>query len=190
MSFTGVVLAGGEGRRMGGPKAFLAGPDGRPLIDVALGALRTAGATSLTIAARAAAPFEATCAAHGASVVLDRSPDLGPLAGLEAALRGAPTDWVLAVACDMPRLDAALLRRIAETALAHPDASAVVPRVDGRAEPLHAAYHRRALPVIAAALDATRLRLTDLVASLDPVWLDLAPSASFDNWNAPDDVRR
>lgn len=192
LPITGVVLAGGEGRRMGGPKAFLCTPDGRALVDVALDALRDAGASALAIAARDAAPFAGTCAAHGASVVLDRTPSratgLGPLAGFEAALEAAATAWTLVVACDMPRLDPALLRRIATTALAQGDgALAVVPRVEGRAQPLHAAYHRRALPIVSAALDAGRLRVSDLVAALDPLWLDLPPDASFVNWNTPED---
>ncbi len=187
LELTGVVMAGGESRRMGRPKAWLPGPDGRPLIEVALDALRAAGARALLVSARDATPFAGLTGAP--PVVLDREGDLGPLAGLEAALRGAPTDWVLVVGCDMPHLDPSLLRRIAETALsAAPEVVAVVPRVSGRAEPLHAAYHRRALPRVTSALDARALRVGDLLASLDPVWLDLPPSASFVNWNTPGDV--
>lgn len=188
LDVTGVVLAGGESRRMGRPKAWLPGPDGRPLVEVALAALRAAGCREVLVAARDPAPFSALVPPPG--VVLDRAPGLGPLAGLEAALRAAPTAWVLAVACDMPHLDPALLRRIAEAALgAAPPCAAVVPRVDGRAQPLHAAYHRRALPRVTAALEARALRLVDLAASLDALWLDLPRSPSFENWNTPDDVR-
>lgn len=184
-----MVLAGGESRRMGRPKAWLASPDGRPLVVSALDALRGAGARDLLVSARDAAPFASLTPPP--TVVLDRADDLGPLAGIEAALRAATTDWVLVVACDMPHLDPALLRRVAVTALAAPSTcSAVVPRVAGRAEPLHAAYHRRGLTRVQAALDARALRLMDLLAALDPVWLDVPPSASFANWNAPDDLSR
>jgi molybdopterin-guanine dinucleotide biosynthesis protein A len=51
-------------------------------------------------------------------LVLDREPDLGPLGGLEAALSSADTDYVVAVACDMPRLEASLIRELVDTALA------------------------------------------------------------------------
>lgn len=185
---TGVVLAGGDGRRMGGPKAFLPGPDGRPLVAVALDALRAAGAREVLVAARDAAPFAALEPA--VEVILDRGPGLGPVAGLEAALRRTTTDWTLVVACDMPRLEPALLRRLALEALADPGRLAVVPRVGGRLEPLHAAYHRRAQPLVTAALDAGRQRLGEVVAALDPRVLDLPPGPSFDNWNRPEDRAR
>lgn len=194
LDLTGVVLAGGEGRRMGGPKAFLPGPDGRPLVAVALDALRAAGAREVLVAARDAAPFAAL--EPRVEVVLDRGPDagpgaaLGPVAGLEAVLRRIRTDWALVVACDMPRLDPALLRRLALAALASPGRLAVVPRAGGRLEPLHAAYHRGALPLVTAALDAGRQRLGDLVAALDPLVLDLPQGPSFDNWNRPEDRAR
>ncbi len=188
LDVTGVVLAGGDSRRMGRPKAWLPGADGRPLVELALDALRAAGAREVVVAARDdAAPFARLAPAP--AVVLDRGQDLGPLAGLEAALRATTRAWVLVVACDMPHLDPALLRRIADAALrARPGTLAVVPRVDGRAQPLHAAYHRGALPLVGAALDARALRLMDLVRALDPLWLDLPPSASFSNWNTPEDA--
>jgi molybdopterin-guanine dinucleotide biosynthesis protein A len=188
LDVTGVVLAGGDSRRMGRPKAWLPGPGGRPLVVTAFEALRAAGAREVLVAARDdAAPFARL--APALAVVLDRGHDLGPLAGLEAALRATTTDWVLVVACDMPHLDPALLRRIADAALSAPSGTlAVVPTVEGRAQPLHAAYHRDAVRLVAAALDARALRLMDLVRALDPLWLDLAPSASFANWNTPEDA--
>jgi molybdopterin-guanine dinucleotide biosynthesis protein A len=194
LTITGVVLAGGEGRRMGGPKALLPGPGGRPLVELALVALRAAGAGALRVSVASSgddAALASVITPFGALVVPDRGPRQGPLGGLEAALACAPTEWVLVVACDMPHLDAALLRRIACLALDPTlDRSAVVPRVDGRAQPLHAAYHRRCLAPVRAALDAGDLRLTDVVAALDPEWLDLPRSASFDNWNTPLDRGR
>ncbi len=178
---------------MGGPKALLAGPGGRPLVELALGALRAAGASALCVSVAhpgADSSLATVVAGLGAQLVTDRGPRQGPLGGLEAALASAPTDWTLVVACDMPRLDAGLLRRIARAALeAGPLTNAVVPRVDGRAQPLHAAYRRRCVAAVRAALDADRLRLTELVESLDPLWLDLPRDASFDNWNTPDDLR-
>ncbi|MCO5167756.1 MAG: molybdenum cofactor guanylyltransferase [Planctomycetes bacterium] len=188
LDLTGVVLAGGVGRRMGGPKAFLPAPDGRPLVEAALDALRAAGAREVLVAAREAAPF--LVLVPPVEVVLDRGPDLGPVAGLEAALRRTTTDWVLVVACDMPRLDPGVLRRVAEAAQGSAGRLAVVPRAGDRLEPLHAAYHRHALPRVTAALDEGRLRLTEVVAALDPLVLDVPAGPSFDNWNRPADVDR
>lgn len=170
---------------MGGPKAFLPGPDGRPLVVAALDALRAAGADPVRVVARDAAAT-AAFAALGVEVLHDRVAGEGPLRGIEAALAAAPGGWTLVVACDMPRLDAALLADLGRRALAS-TAAAVVPRVAGRAEPLHAAWHGRALPPLAAALAAGRRGVGDLLATLEVEWVDLAPQPSFDNWNRPED---
>ncbi len=200
-AFTGVVLAGGRGRRMGGPKALLPGLDGRPLVLGALGALRAAGAGPLLVVARdtlQARELGPALAGQGATVVCDRLVDRGPLVGLEAALSAATTDWSLVLACDMPSLDPALLASIAIRALASGPGRgappvAVVPRVaspDGvHPQPLHAAWSRRARTAITAALAADRLALRDLLRELEVAWVDLGPSPSFTDWDAPADVR-
>lgn len=183
-----MVLAGGASRRMGRPKAFLPGPDGRPLLQVALDALRDAGAGRLAIAAPDPAPF----AAWSLPVLRDRAPGLGPLAGLEAALRAAAEageEACLIVACDMPWLDAALLRDLLDRARsATPGPAAVVPRVDGRAEPLHAVWCPAALPAVSAALDAGRLAVHQVLTGLPVVWVDLPPRRALASVNAPEDL--
>lgn len=192
----GLVLAGGESRRMGRPKAFLPGPDGRPLLQVALDALGAAGATRLAIAARDPADF----AGWPLPVVRDRAPGLGPLAGIEAALREAPLllsgpdrpspeAWVLVVACDMPWLDPALLRELlARAHSGRPGLQAVVPRVEGRAEPLHAAWHTSALPAVQAALDAGRLAVHEVLRGLRVEWVELGSRPSLRSVNVPGDL--
>lgn len=184
---------------MGGPKALLPGLDGRPLVVGALDALRAAGASHLVVVARdtlQARELGPALGGQGATVVCDRLADRGPLAGLEAALSAATTDWSLVVACDMPSLDPALLAAIAARALTPGPARgaapvAVVPRVAGpdgvRPQPLHAAWSRRARTAITAALAADRLALQELLRGLEVVWLDLGPSPSFTDWDAPAD---
>ncbi len=184
---------------MGGPKALLPGLDGRPLVLGALDALRAAGAGPLLVVARDALQARELGPAlegQGASVVCDRLADRGPLAGLEAALSAATTDWSLVVACDMPSLDPALLASIAARALASeasPRArpSAVVPRAgspDGvHPQPLHAAWHRRARTAITAALAVDQLALHELLRELEVAWLDVGPSPSFTDWDVPAD---
>jgi molybdopterin-guanine dinucleotide biosynthesis protein A len=176
---------------MGRPKAFLPGPDGRPLLRVALDALAAAGAAPLAIAAHDPAPF----AAFGLPVLRDRAAGLGPLGGLESALRAAPgltggAGWVLVVACDMPRLDPALLADLLGRARAAEGRGvrAVVPRVEGRAEPLHAAWHTAALGEVTAALDAGRLAVHELLRGLEVEWVDLPPHPGLANANTPADV--
>lgn len=67
----------------------------------------------------------------------DQCPGQGPLANLAFALADLPCPHALVVACDLPFLRADVLRYLLAVA---PGWDAAVPRVAGRAQPLHAAY--------------------------------------------------
>ena len=170
---------------MGRPKAFLPGPGGAPLIEVALNALRAAGAEHLLIGANDPAPF----ASLGVRVVPDATPGRGPVEGVLALLEASPTAWTLVVACDMPQLDPAVLRGLVERALSlEAGRDAVVPRTAGRLQPLHAVYHQRATEKILSARLAGVDRLTTVVESLDLDVPTLPDGPSFRNLNTPDDL--
>ncbi|MGB9128090.1 MAG: molybdenum cofactor guanylyltransferase, partial [Thiobacillus sp.] len=96
-----VILAGGQGQRMGGADKGLIGYRGRPLIEWALAALSPQVGEILISANR---NFE-TYAAYGHRVLPDTLPDFpGPLAGVLAALEAVNVDWLLVVPCDTPHL--------------------------------------------------------------------------------------
>ncbi|MEI4896503.1 NTP transferase domain-containing protein, partial [Klebsiella pneumoniae] len=78
-----------------------------------------------------------------ARVLLDRDPGHASIHGLARALEEA-RDRVFVLAVDVPAMPPALARWLAERALA-PDALAVVPRADGRLQPLAAVWRRAAL---------------------------------------------
>lgn len=87
----------------------------------------------------------------GVELVLDRAPDLGPLGGIEAALASSRADLVVATACDMPRLDAALLASLLERARAENLDVCVVRSARG-VEPLCGVWRATMLAPIASAL--------------------------------------
>jgi molybdopterin-guanine dinucleotide biosynthesis protein A len=178
-----VVLAGGDSRRMGRPKALL--PVGGTTLIEWLTARLAPGFAHLVVAAREAERLPPSLRPR---LVTDLHPGAGPLAGVEAGLAASPHDVVVVVACDMPAVTAGLLRRLAEAAGEGVDAA--VPRVAGRAEPTCAAYRRSAAGPIAEALAAGRLRATDALAGLRVRWLDGEDPALFANLNTPDDYRR
>lgn len=98
----GVVLAGGESRRMGRDKALLCWR-GRPLIDHQLATLQAAGVTRTCVSG--ARPIH-----HG---IADPLPQAGPVSGL-AGVADHTTDVadLLIMAVDMPLLSSALLARL------------------------------------------------------------------------------
>jgi len=91
------------------------------------------------------------------------------LRGVVAALAAASAERVLVVATDLPLLDAELLLGL----IAWPDADVVLPRRDGRIEPLCALWHReRALSAGRVQLASERLALHELVAALDARFIE------------------
>jgi len=83
----------------------------------------------------------------------------GVLGGLYTGLVNSGTRYSLAVGCDMPFLNAALLRYLVGLA---PGFDIVVPRCGRMYEPLHAVYSRRCLPFIAKLIKQNKLKVSDL----------------------------
>ncbi len=92
-------------------------------------------------------------------VVVDLYRGGGVLGGLYTGLVNTSTEYSLAVGCDMPFLNAALLRYLVDLA---PGFDIVVPRSGGMYEPLHAVYSRRCLPFIAELIEQNKLKVSDL----------------------------
>jgi molybdopterin-guanine dinucleotide biosynthesis protein A len=126
----------------------------------------------------------------GFPVIADTVRDLGPVAGIEAALAAATADWNLVLACDMPALDPAILERLfAEPA--EPLTDCVMPKYpDGQVEPLCAVYHRRCHAQIRAALEKRILKITAALEGLAIRYVPVSRGDPFTNLNTPEDVRR
>jgi molybdenum cofactor guanylyltransferase len=174
----GWVLVGGTSSRMGRDKALIDFA-GRPLVLVAVEAL---GEVCHSVSLVGDPKRYATL---GLPVLSDRSRGAGPLSGIEAALGATSSDWNLIAACDMPSLDGALLRRLAESAA---DDAAVPRYPDGRIEPLCALYHRRSHAAATAALAAGARRVSDFIARLTVRYVEVTDPRSFLNLNTPEDL--
>ena len=108
---TGILLAGGRARRMGGQDKGLVELAGRPLAAHALARLRPQVAELLINANRNRARYEAL----GARVVPDSLAGyLGPLAGLLAGMEAASCPLVVTAPCDSPFVPHDLVDRLAQ----------------------------------------------------------------------------
>ena len=187
-----VVLAGGMSRRLGRDKAVepLAG---EPLIRRVLSRVAQVTDETVVVVNHAARASELPLGGDVATAV-DRYPDSGSLGGIFTGLEAARSEWALIVACDMPFLNVPLLRRILSL---REGCDAVVPVVEGRPEPTHAAYSRRCLPHIERRLQANDLKISRFFDDVDVVYLDenavdeLDPDhLSFFNVNTEQDLER
>ena len=122
---TGVVLAGGQGRRMGGEDKGLVEIGGRPMVTYVLDRLRPQAGSLLINANRNRDRYEKLT---GYRVVADREGGYrGPLAGMASAMAAADTRFVLTAPCDAPlvcaqlgpRLYGSLVESRAELSVAH-----------------------------------------------------------------------
>ena len=136
---TGAVMAGGRSSRLGRDKALLE-IEGEPLLVRAVRLLSALCDEVIVIG-----PPERAGIVPNVRVAPDERPGVGPLGGIATALRAAGNERILAVATDMPLLNAGLLRHLLTV---DPDADVVIPRVEGRTQQLHAVYARTCLPVI------------------------------------------
>ncbi|WP_225783507.1 molybdenum cofactor guanylyltransferase MobA [Xenophilus sp. Marseille-Q4582] len=131
-SITGLVLAGGQGRRMGGIDKGLALLQGRPLAGHVLQRLKPQVGPLLISANRHLDRY----AAWGVPVCPDaQTGHPGPLAGFLAGLAHCQTPWLLTVPCDTPCFPHDLAQRLAAAALDRGAAIAVACAPEGPGAP-------------------------------------------------------
>jgi len=130
----GLVLAGGQGRRMGGVDKGLQPLQDRPLIEHVIGRLRPQVASVLINANQNLARY----AEFGCRVVPDRVGGFaGPLAGLDAGLHATDATLIVTAPCDSPFLPYDLVTRLA-TARSAIDADVAVARTGSQPHPVFA----------------------------------------------------
>jgi molybdopterin-guanine dinucleotide biosynthesis protein A len=185
---TGVILAGGSSSRMGSNKALLPCPGGlfietvhRQLADIFSDVLLVTNTPDHYAFLRC-------------RTVTDLIPGAGPLAGIHGALSHCTTPYIFVVACDMPWLQAAMIRHLVAAAAGY---DVVIPHGDKGQEALHAVYGKGALPAVTQALQAGKRRIVSFfdqvrvrqilsadIARFDPEF------RSFQNINTPEEYYR
>ncbi|NJD26068.1 MAG: molybdenum cofactor guanylyltransferase [Betaproteobacteria bacterium] len=186
-AITGVVLAGGMGRRMGGVDKGLLELRGRPL---AAWVVERLGAQVDHLLVNANQNRE-RYAAFGCPVVADQVPDFaGPLAGLHAALAAAATPLVATAPCDSPFLPADLVSRLF-SALTATGADLAVARTFDQPHPVFCLCRREVLPHLTDYLAGGGRKIDRWYATLKVVEVAFDDEAdAFENINTPEELRR
>lgn len=131
---TGIVLAGGQGRRMGGVDKGLVSFRGAPMVATVIARLAPQVAAIVVNANQNAEAY----ATFGHRVVPDAVGGFaGPLAGLHAGLAAVETRYAVTVPCDSPFLPQDLVARLA-AGLAAAGADVAVARTFDQPHPVFA----------------------------------------------------
>ena len=183
---TGIVVAGGASRRFGPGEKALATVDGSPMLRRVVDALESV-ADAVVVSCREAqrSAFEAALSPVEARFAVDPVSGGGPVVGLETACAAVDDDVALVVGCDLPLVRTATLSTLLSRLDARP-VDAVVPRVDGRRQPLCGAYRVGALEdAIDAVGDAHGCRVDALFDHLEghAVSADRLPGGDRAFWN-------
>jgi molybdopterin-guanine dinucleotide biosynthesis protein A len=175
------VLAGGEGRRMGGVKA-LRMFRGAPLLAHAVSLARR-WSVEVVVVVRDAEQAGAQC---DAPLIFDAPGVAGPLAGLAAALayaRAQGAALLMTLPCDMPGLPADLPARL--TAALASGSAVALPQIDGQLEPACGLWRVEATDALAGYLATGRSSLQGFAtaAGLSPAPFGPDDAADFANAN-------
>lgn len=184
---TGVILAGGLGRRMGGVDKGLQQLRGRPLVAWVAERLGPQVDELLISANRNGESY----AALGHRVLADRITGFaGPLAGLHAALTVARHPLVATVPCDTPFLPAELVSRLSE-ALNESAADLAVARTFNQPQPVFCLCRRALLSSLGAFLAGGGRKVEHWQATLQVVEVAFDDQAEcFENINTGEDLGR
>jgi molybdopterin-guanine dinucleotide biosynthesis protein A len=185
---SGIVLAGGKSRRMGQDKTRIRLESGHSLVEHA--AARLAEVADEVIVVTAGLPVEIP----GVRWAGDIYEGAGPLGGIYAGLHACAWSHALVVACDMPFLNAELLRHMARLPR---DYDVLLPSLRRGVEPLHAVYGKGCIEPARALLEAGQYCILDLYERVRMRYIEEQEVARYDpegrsffNINTPDQLRQ
>src|SRR5262245_4663466 len=185
----GIILCGGQSRRMGRPKACL--PIGREVFLQRI--VRVLHEVVSPVVVVSAPEQTLPDLPMGIRITHDARPDRGPLQGLLAGLDciASDADAVYLSSCDVPLLRTSFVGRMVELLDGF---DIVVPEIDGRPHPLAGVYRISVRESVRELLDADRLRPVFLFEHMRTRLVsagelrDVDPSlASLRNVNTPEE---
>lgn len=194
----GIILAGGQSRRMGRDKALLPVP-GEPSLTFVehLASLLAQSCQEVLLVARdqtSGEELRASATRPNWRLVYDQIPAQGPLMGLLSGLQATSYSHALVLAVDLPFAQPALLAWLAALPLSD---ELLVPRVQDIPQVLLARYPRALLPIIEDCLQAGRHDPRALLSKVPVRYLEEAQLReidpelrSFKNINTPEDLMR
>ncbi|WP_082958055.1 molybdenum cofactor guanylyltransferase [Mycobacterium alsense] len=186
VSLAGVILAGGESRRMGRDKATLPGPGGAATLVEYVAGVVAQRCEPVFVVAAPGQPLPSL----RARVLRDEARGMGPLPATGRGLRAAAdagARFAFVCAVDMPLLTAELIDDLVRLA-AKTDAEVVLPW-DGRSHYLAAVYRTDLAERVDALVAAGERKMSALIDASDAQQIVLPDSRALTNVNTDAQLR-
>ncbi len=185
VTVTGVILAGGLGRRMGGADKGLQLLDGKPLVSWVLERLSPQVGDVLINANRNIARYSS----FGSRVIPDMDgQQAGPLAGLQRGLMEASGELVVTVPCDSPCFPMDLVQRLC-VPLRDKNVELAMVRTANRIQPVFCLARKSLLPQLTAFIEDGGRKVDSWFATLHTAAVDFGNEADFTNINTLDELK-
>jgi molybdopterin-guanine dinucleotide biosynthesis protein A len=172
---SGVALAGGRSKRLGRNKAIEKIGD-QSLIERVVGKLSQVTSETVVVVAEESKAADLNLPPW-VRTAADLYPGTGSLGGIFTGLSAVKANYGVVVACDMPFLNVDLIRFMLDIAS---DYDAVVPRLQGRPEPLHAVYSKSCVGPIERCLQADQLKIAIFFEQINVAYLEEDDIEAFD----------
>ncbi|HZH58450.1 MAG TPA: molybdenum cofactor guanylyltransferase [Metabacillus sp.] len=184
----GVLLAGGESRRFGQPKAF-AEYSGKFFWQHSMQALKETTERQLIISHQ---NLLKRFKEETGQIVLTDDPKFkgdGPMAGIYTAMKYEMSEWYMILSCDIPLISAELVHRL-QTFITS-DKKIIIPNIEGKLHPLVGVYHYSVYPLIERQLENKERKMMTLLNQVEVCYVTekelQTDSKIFSNINSPND---
>ncbi|MGM0873421.1 MAG: molybdenum cofactor guanylyltransferase [Bacillota bacterium] len=164
----GVLLAGGESRRFGHPKAFARFKD-KSFWEHSYIAMKEVTDHQMIIShPNLIDRFNevATC------LVLKDDEEVkgkGPLAGIYTAMNNKKAEWYVILSCDVPFITEHTIRSLLD--LRQPNIKAIIPKINGKLHPLIGIYHHCIFSTIEKQLSKHKYKMVSLLEEIDVLYV-------------------
>ncbi len=186
-NITAVILAGGQGRRMGGQDKGLLDFGGRLMVEILIEALQNQQLDIVINANR----NQSTYQSYGYPVISDDLKDFqGPLAGFASAMAAVKTKFILTLPCDSPMLADNFVERFIESH--NREQAPVCVAHDGeRLQPVYALIDTGLLDDLKRFLQSGERKIDRWYAQYSYANVDFSSATTmFENINTPEDRQR
>ena len=164
---TGVVLAGGQSKRMGFNKAQ-AEMHGESMLIRMINKLQKITPTILISSGATSYPN-----IHWTQIP-DAYPQCGPLGGIYSVLKASETPLTLVVSCDIPLVSIALLEYIVSKAKESNALITLPIDCDGQLQMMCAVYHKDVVPFLQQQIDSSQFKMKKILDFVSVEYVEIS----------------